>query len=59
MAQKQYQIGKIKFPNYEDEKGKCLEFISGFEDGSMEEHPVHGKKKYISQLVKRIIDFFF
>lgn len=50
MAQKQYQFVKL---NYEEEKGKCLEFLSGFEDGSLEEHPIHGKKKYLTQLVKQ------
>ena len=49
MAQKAYNFFR---PNYRDEKGKCLEFLTGYEDASLEEHQTHGRHKYLIELVK-------
>lgn len=47
MSQKQYNFIKL---NYEEEKAKCFEFLTGFEDAS-EDHIIHGRKKYMIQMV--------
>jgi hypothetical protein len=54
MAQKNY---KFLAPNYNDQEKKCRSFLENFEDQNLEEHPIHGHKKYMIQLVH--FHFFF
>lgn len=48
----QINIGtnNIYQPDYELERTRCSDFISKFEDLSMKEDPLHGKKKYLCYL---------
>lgn len=40
-----------RFPNYEKEMKYCAEFLNNFEDHSMAPDLIHGRKKYLVQLV--------
>lgn len=37
----------IYFPDYDAEKQKCYEFLSGFQDPAMDADPIHHKLKYM------------
>jgi hypothetical protein len=42
----------IYFPDYDAEKGKCFDFLSTFEDPSMDADPIHNKLKYMVAMQK-------
>ena len=56
MAQKNYNY-KFIAPNYGEQEKKCKTFLENFEDKNIEEHPIHGHKKYMIQMVFYFICF--
>lgn len=41
----------FRYPNYEKETKYCSEFLNNFEDHNMPQDMIHGRKKYLVQLV--------
>ncbi len=49
--QLQLNVNQLYLPNYDEEKSKCISFLTTFEDASITQDPIHGKQKYMIEMV--------
>jgi hypothetical protein len=49
--QLQLGVNQLYIPNYDEEKSKCTNFLTTFEDASIEQDSIHGKQKYMIEMV--------
>lgn len=52
MASSNHEMAFTRFPDYRKEAKLCSEFLNNFEDLSIPQDLIHGRKKYLVHLVR-------
>ena len=50
-------VNQLYLPDYETEKSRCTDFVTGFEDPTLPADAIHGKMKYMRQMVSLLFLF--